>query len=281
MPNQGSTVPVITPNRDDAIIYNGAQSHPGNAVANWLDFAQDLYRPPVDSFYGMSKERGIGPVAMTTCTNTAGDFSGVQVFFGQYMHKAGASHGDMTGTCSKTLLEAPIQCIEFYYGVDVGTTSTIVGMNATMWPDRDGAENQVAITVGKVGTVGANMFKKCFPLDNTGSEFFGFKSTTDSTRAISTLNIIVYNPKTLYNALYSDSVSAATLQSATSQRVNTAFRLLISNDLVGQIPVPTGQANVAGVYRPEQYRQDLEVINIAIAQIDEQKAADAAKAAEN
>ena len=37
--------------------------------------------------------------------------------------------------------------------------------------------------------------------------------------------------------------------------------------------------NVAGVYRPEQYRQDLEVINIAIAQIDSQKAADAAEAA--
>lgn len=245
MPNQGSTVPVITPNRDDRIIYDGAQTHPGNAVANWLDFAQDLYRPPIDSFYGMSKERGIGPVAMTTCTNTAGDFSGVQVFFGQYMHKAGASHGDMTGTCSKTLLEAPIQCIEFYYGVDVGTTSTIVGMNATMWPDRDGAENQVAITVGKVGTVGANMFKKCFPLDNTNntnntrSEFFGFKSTTDSTRAISTLDIIIYKPETLYGALYYQ-VSNATFTSAESQKVNTAFRKLISNDLVGQIPVPTG-----------------------------------------
>lgn len=50
------------------------------------------------------------------------------------------------------------------------------------------------------------------------------------------------------------------------------------NDLIGQLPTPTGQMDVAGVYRPEQYRQDLEVINIAIAQIDKQKAADEAAA---
>jgi len=149
----------------------------------------------------MSKERGVGPVAMTTCTNVAGELSGMQVFFGQYMHKAGASHGDMAGTCTKTLLEAPIQCIEFYYGIDTQTT-TIVGMNATMWPDRDGAENQVKITTGQVGTVGAKMFKKCFPLDNAGSEFFGFKSTVDTTKKITALNILAYDPEILYIALW-------------------------------------------------------------------------------
>lgn len=218
---------------------------------------------------------------MTTCSNVAGELSGMQVFFGQYMHKAGASHGDMAGTCTKTLLSAPIQCIEFYYGTDVTQLSTIVGMNATMWPDRDGAENQVSITTGKIGTVGARMFRKCFPLDNSGSEFFGFKSTTDINKKITALNILAYNPTKLYGALWSNSGSGAALTTAIAQRVSNNYRSLIENDLAAQIQVPTGQMNVAGVYRPEQYRQDLEVINIAIAQIDNQKAANAAEEAAN
>lgn len=36
-----------------------------------------------------------------------------------------------------------------------------------------------------------------------------------------------------------------------------AYRNIIVNDLIGQIATPTGQADVNGVYRPEQYRQDL------------------------
>ena len=215
MPLGASTLPTVKTARDDQIIYNAASSAPGNAVANWLDFSQDLYRPAIDGFYGASKERGIGPVALTTCVDVAGNLAGMQVFFGQYMHKAGAAHGDLRGTCTKTALAAPIQCIEFYYNTPVGTTTqSLVGVNATMWPDRDGADGQTSITAGKVGTVDDSVFKYCWPLEKSGFEFFGFKSTTDTTTTvnidltetktitISTLDIVEYSPVALYQYLW-------------------------------------------------------------------------------
>lgn len=286
MPTQTSTIlPSVKTSRDDKIIYADASSAPGNAVANWLDFSQDLFRPAVDGYYGKSKERGIGPVAVTTCVDVAGQLAGMQVFFGQYMQKAGAAHGDLSGTCTKTALAAPIQCIEFYYNTPVGsTTQTLVGVNATMWPDRDVADGQTSITAGKVGTLDDTMFKYCWPLDKTGFEFFGFKSTTDAAKKITTLDIVEYNPVTLYKILWkssgSDTAATTAIDQYKAQKdAMAATHELIHNDLIGQLPVPTGQMNVAGVYRPEQYRQDLEVINIAIAQIDKQKAEDAADAA--
>lgn len=137
----------------------------------------------------------------------------MQVFFGQYMQKAGAIHGDMSGSCKKTPLAAPIQCIEFFYGTDVSELGTIVGVNATMWPARDGSGESVTLQSGKVGTIGSNMFKYCWPKDESTDEFFGFESftslpVTDSITGVRTgpkiesLKIIGYNPKDLFGKLF-------------------------------------------------------------------------------
>lgn len=275
-PAQGSTPPTVVTARNDKIIYDTTTS--GNSLVNWLDNFEDLYRPVQDGYMGYSKEQGIGPVALMTCENVDGKLGGMQVYFGQYMHKAGASHGDMTGTCNKQLLEERIRCIEFFY--DTVATNVIVGVNATMWPARDGADAPVSISAGLVGTVGAKSWNYCYPNQDTTQEFFGFESTTDSTFQITQLKVINYKPKDLFVALHSSTDQSA----AASQRDSgsmAAYRAIIVNDLIGQIATPTGQADVKGVYRPEQYRQDLEIINIAIAQIDNQKAADAAAASES
>lgn len=144
-----------------------------------------------------------GPSRITMC-EARGVLTGFQVFYGTYNPKAGSAHGDLTTDCISSLINEPVIEVAFF-GSPTQGSSYIEGMTISIQPFHDGTFPGQIIKSGKVNQLSQKKRSVRFP-NNSGSGpdiflFFGFKSTSTS-KTISNISILTYDPQALYNSRY-------------------------------------------------------------------------------
>lgn len=124
------------------------------------------------------------------------------MFFGHYKQVAGASHGDLSTTCTNTRIRDPIVLIETYSSDS--SSDLIEGMVFTMNDMTDVAYPGQQISVGRVNQDGQKRFRIELPSTNnrdTSLNFWGFETVTDASFKITSMNVIGYFPDRLYRYL--------------------------------------------------------------------------------
>ena len=186
---------------------------------------------------------GGGPLSITTCESN-GLFTGVQVFFGHYKQVAGASHGDLSTTCTNTRIRDPIVLIETYSSNS--GTDLVEGMVITMNDMTDVAYPGQQISVGRVNQDGQQRRRLEFPSGtnrDTSLNFWGFQSTTDASFKITQLSIISYTPETLYRYLgcsYFSNLDNGISNGITQRSQTSIYGLsVIQNKQLGNLEEPT------------------------------------------
>lgn len=215
------------------------------------------------------------PISITTCTDTLGNISGMQVFYGTAKQVAGASHGDLSTTCTNTPLQGPVIEIEFYK--DALSTAYIEGMVIKTQNMLDIAYSVQSISAGRVNQVGQKRYRIEVPYSDSSTSsnvsytssnldralnFFGFESTTDLlTNQLTDLKVLFARPADLFKCLSQNDISVSALNAGLStgngQKAQTTTYALqvIQNKQLGNLEVPTDLACINCKDRPGSSRK--------------------------
>ncbi len=190
-------------------------------------------------------------MSITTCESN-GIFTGVQVFFGRYKQVAGASHGDLSTTCTNTRIRGPVVEIEIYN--DPADSKLIQGMVFKMQEMTDVAYPGQVISVGRVNQDNQQRYRLAMPTPtgrnrDDAENFWGFETETDvTTFEITSIKILGFVPKELFKSLtcyrseqslYSDGISKGKLY---KNQVSDYGLQVIQNKQLGKLEMPTDLA---------------------------------------
>ena len=144
---------------------------------------------------------GEGPSMITTCVDSVGNLSGIQVWYRRFRPMAGPAHGDVSTTCTRTPINGSVVEINFFG--DLSNVNAPQGVIIRMNDNSDGVYSATPVAgvnyiiAGSVNA--ADQIRQSFRFETNDFEscestdaFFGFKSTSSS-GVIQTLSVITYN----------------------------------------------------------------------------------------
>lgn len=196
-----------------------------------------------------------GPVYLTYCVNTTtGDLTGFQVWYEYYDPKVGMCHGDMSTSCTRVQLGYVSQVNIF---VDP-ETETLRGMELEQKDVRNNFYNSYSGETIQAGRIGVNGdLRRNVTWTGDQWRFFGFNTETRYDGKITALSVVQFDQERFArNKIVVDEERNA--ESLANAQFHGEVAMTLQNrQLMRDSVVASSFANVAGVYRPEQYRIDL------------------------